>query len=66
MPAQGQQADVAGHDGRAQQVLHRGRAVRVPVEDLQGDKVASSPFWLLKLTLKRHEQVNPHNVQFHR
>lgn len=35
VPAQGQQADVAGHDGGAQQVLDRGRAVRVPIEDLQ-------------------------------
>lgn len=41
VPAQRQQADVAGHDGRAQQVLHRGRAVRVPVEDLQGEKAAN-------------------------
>lgn len=40
VPAQRQQADVAGHDGRAQQVLHRGRAVRVPIEDLQGEEVA--------------------------
>jgi len=34
VPAQRQQADVAGHDGGAQQVLDRG-AVRVPVEDLE-------------------------------
>lgn len=52
VPAQRQQADVAGHDGRAQQVLYCGRAVRVPIEDLQGEKVASSLFWLLKLRLK--------------
>lgn len=35
VPAQRQQADVAGHDGGAQQVLHGGGAVRVPVEDLR-------------------------------
>lgn len=64
VPAQRQQADVAGHDGRAQQVLHRGRAVRVPIEDLQGESVASSLVWLLELTLKQHEQLDPHNVQF--
>lgn len=65
VPAQRQQADVAGHDGRAQQVLHRGRAVRIPIEDLKREKVASSLFWLLKLSLKQHEHVNSHNVQFH-
>lgn len=45
VPAQRQQADVAGHDGGAQQVLHRGRAVRVPIKDLQGEK--SSLFSIL-------------------
>lgn len=65
VPAQRQQADVAGHDGRAQQVLHRGRAVRVPIEDLQGEKVASFLFWLLKLTLTQHSYMDPQNVHFH-
>uniref|UniRef100_A0A8C7E7U6 Uncharacterized protein n=1 Tax=Nothoprocta perdicaria TaxID=30464 RepID=A0A8C7E7U6_NOTPE len=37
VPAQRDEADVAGHDGGAQQVLHRGRAVRVAVENLEGD-----------------------------
>ena len=35
VPAQRQQADVSGHDGGPQQVLHRGGSVRVPVEDLR-------------------------------
>lgn len=34
VPAQRDQADVARHDGRPQQVLHRGRAVRVAIENL--------------------------------
>lgn len=34
VPAQRDQADVAGHDGRPQQVLHRRRAVRVAIEHL--------------------------------
>lgn len=34
VPAQRDQADVAGHDGRPQQVLHRGRAVGVAIENL--------------------------------
>lgn len=33
VPAQRQQADVTGHNRWAQQVLHRGGAVRVPIED---------------------------------
>jgi len=36
VPAQRQQADVARHDGRPHQVLHRGRAVGVPVKHLRG------------------------------
>lgn len=40
VPAQWQQADVTGNDGWAQQVLHRGRAVRVPVEDLEREFTA--------------------------
>ena len=35
VPAQRQQANVTGHDGRAQQVLYCGGAVRVPIEDLE-------------------------------
>lgn len=38
VPAQRQQADVTGHNRWAQQVLHRGRAVRVPIEDLKSGK----------------------------
>lgn len=38
VPAQRQQADVAGHDRRTQQVLHRGGAVGVPVENLESGK----------------------------
>lgn len=34
VPAQRDQADVARHDGRPQQVLHRGRAVGVAIENL--------------------------------
>lgn len=34
MPAQRDEADVTGHDGRPQQVLHRRRAVRVAIENL--------------------------------
>lgn len=33
VPAQGQDADVPGHDGWAQEVLDRRGAVRVPIED---------------------------------
>lgn len=35
VPAQRQQPDVTGHNRGAQQVLHRGRAIRVPIEDLE-------------------------------
>lgn len=38
VPAQRQQADVAGYDGWAQQVLYHGGAVRVPIEDLESRK----------------------------
>lgn len=38
VPAQRQQADVASHDGWAQQVLYGGGAVRVPIEDLKSGK----------------------------
>lgn len=41
VPAQRQQADVAGHDGRAQQVLDGGGAVGVPIEDLQREREIS-------------------------
>ena len=38
VPAQRQQADVTSYNGRAQQVLYRGGAVRVPIEDLKSRK----------------------------
>lgn len=44
VPAQRQQADVARHDGRAQKVLHRGRAVRISVEDLGGRRTTHHRF----------------------
>lgn len=38
VPAQWQQADVSSHNRRAQQVLHRGGAVGVPIENLKSRK----------------------------
>lgn len=38
VPTQRQQADVASHDGWAQQVLYGGGPVRVSVEDLKSRK----------------------------
>lgn len=41
VPAQRQQAYITSHNRRAQQVLYRGRAIGVSVEDLNKKKVHS-------------------------
>lgn len=56
VPAQWQQADVTGHNGWAQQVLHRGGAVRIPIEDLKSGKHVIMPVSIHSLFKTIHQE----------